>query len=255
MELSHGLKGKRVIIQGFGNVGFHLARFLDKEGAKIVGVIERDAGIYNASGLDPNDLKMHMNMNKGNIQNYPHATEVEATDPTYIMRKKCDIFAPCATDGALNMHNAHHIKAKIIVEGANGPTTFKADQILSRRGVQVIPDLLANVGGVTVSYFEWLKNLDHVAPGRMKKRYDEQKTNNLLKLLGYNFPPNSPLLEKMRGAKEVDIVYSALEEIMTQATIENWTYAVQNNLSLRDACLANALTKLAKRFEQSGMMI
>lgn len=134
------------------------------------------------------------------------------------MRKKCDIFAPCASDGSINMHNAPHIKAKVIIEGANGPTTFSADEILTQRGVVVIPDMLANVGGVTVSYFEWLKNLDHIAPGRMTKKHQEQQKNNLLKMLGYRFPDNSPILKNIQGAKEIDIVYSGLEEIMINAT-------------------------------------
>lgn len=113
------------------------------------------------------------------------------------MRKKCDIFAPCASDGSINMHNAPHLKAKVIIEGANGPTTFSADEILTQRGVIVIPDMLANVGGVTVSYFEWLKNLDHIAPGRMTKKHQEQQKNNLLKMLGYRFPDNSPILKNI----------------------------------------------------------
>lgn len=81
---------------------------------------------------------------------------------------------PAASDGTLNMHNANHLRAKVVVEGANGPTTFKADQILNRKGVMVVPDILANVGGVTVSYFEWLKNLEHVSPGRMTKKHKER---------------------------------------------------------------------------------
>lgn len=92
------------------------------------------------------------------------------------------------------MHNAQHIKAKVVLEGANGPTTFKGDKILQRKGVIVIPDLLANSGGVTVSYFEWLKNLSHISPGRMTKKYQEQQKNNILKMLGYRFPENSPLM-------------------------------------------------------------
>lgn len=87
------------------------------------------------------------------------------------MRKRCDILAPCAVDGSINIHNAPHLKCKILLEGANGPTTFAADELLTKRGIYVIPDMLANVGGVTVSYFEWLKNLDHISPGRMTKKY------------------------------------------------------------------------------------
>ena len=109
--------------------------------------------------------------------------------------------------------------------------------------------------GVTVSYFEWLKNLDHISPGRMKKRYHEQRNDKVLKMLDYNIPQNSPFYEKIKGAKEIDIVYSALEEIMVGSTRENWLFAEENNVSLREACLANCLTKLAKRFEESGTMM
>jgi glutamate dehydrogenase (NAD(P)+) len=144
---------------------------MHKAGAKIVGIIERDIGLYNEAGMDPDDVKM--TMMKGNISSYAHADQVETTDPAVIMRNDCHIFAPCAIDGSLNKYNAPYLKAKIVIEGANGPTTFQADQIMEDKGVIVIPDMLANVGGVTVSYFEWLKNLDHVSPGRMTKKYQE----------------------------------------------------------------------------------
>jgi glutamate dehydrogenase (NAD(P)+) len=147
------------------------------------------------------------------------------------------------------------LKARVVVEGANGPTTFKADQALEARGVQIIPDMLANVGGVTVSYFEWLKNLDHISPGRMTKKYQEQQKLNLLKSLGYSIPANSPLMKQLTGAKEIDIVYSGLEEIMVNATKEHWDYAVERHMSLRDACFANSITKLDSRFKESGMML
>jgi len=254
-DLSIGIRGKKVIIQGFGNVGFHFAKKMHKEGAKIVGIIERDAAIYDPAGFDPQEVKQHLLENRGTLKNFEHAEVVETMDPSFIMRKKCDIFAPCAVDGTLNMHNAPHLKARVVIEGANGPTTFKADQILDSRGIIVIPDLLANVGGVTVSYFEWLKNLDHVAPGRMSKKYQEQQKSNLLKMLGYRFPEGSPLLDSLKGAKEIDIVYSGLEEIMMSAAAESWTYASKRHVSLRDACLGNSISKLAQRFEQSGMMI
>ena len=189
------------------------------------------------------------------MKNYSHVEEIETLDPTYILRKDCDIFAPCAGDGTLNQYNAQHLKARVVVEGANGPTTFKADQILEAKGVQIIPDMLANVGGVTVSYFEWLKNLDHISPGRMTKKYQETQKVNLLKSLGYSIPPNSPLMKQLEGAKEIDIVYSGLEEIMVNATREHWQYAIDRHISLRDACFGNTLTKLDSRFKESGMML
>ena len=173
-DLSNGVKGKKVIVQGFGNVGYNFAKFMHRNGAKIIGIVEKDAAIFSPSGLNPDDVKMHMSMSRS-LGSYPHADEVMTDDPMYIMRKKCDILAPCAGDGAINKYNAAHLKCKVLIEGGNGPTTFGADKILNERGILIIPDLLANVGGVTVSYFEWLKNLDHVSPGRMKKKYSEKR--------------------------------------------------------------------------------
>lgn len=256
-DLSGGIKGKRVIVQGFGNVGYNFAKFMHREGAKIVGIVERDAAIFSAGGLNPDDVKMHLAAQgkHGSLSSYPHADEVETNDPTYIMRKKCDILAPCANDGAINRHNAAHLKCKVMIEGANGPTTFDADKILTAKGVVIIPDLLANVGGVTVSYFEWLKNLDHVSPGRMKKKYSEKRKSELLELLGYKIPENSPLKKKMEGAKEIDIVYAALQDHMSQAAKENWAYAQKKHVTLREACIGSALKKMADRFKETGMMI
>ena len=253
-KLSPGIKGKKVIIQGFGNVGYYFAREIYREGAIITGIVEHDASIYNESGFNPDDVKMYMTR-EGTLQTYPYVDKVNTIDPSQLLEYECDILAPCAVDSSLNAKNAAQIKAKVVVEGANGPTTFAADETMYKNGIMVIPDMLANVGGVTVSYFEWLKNLDHVSPGRMTKKFQEQQKTNLLNILGYRFPENSPHFKALQGAREIDIVYSGLEEIMNKATDQNWDYALKMNLSLRDACFANVLTKLAKRFEQSGMMI
>lgn len=134
-------------------------------------------------------------------------------------------------------------------EGANGPTTFAAQEILTSRGIVCIPDLLANGGGVTCSYFEWLKNLEHISPGKMTKKYEEKSQMRLLKIMGYEFD------EEIKGADEVDIVYSGLEEIMCNATKENWDFAVKKNLSFRDACLVNAINKVYNSIKENGLMI
>lgn len=143
------------------------------------------------------------------------------------------------------MHNADRIKAKVVVEGANGPTSYRAEEMLHKRGITVVPDMLANSGGVTVSYFEWLKNLDHIAPGRMTKKYQEKSNFQLLDILGYKFPKGSPQLKKLEGASELDIVRSGLEEIMQQATRDNWKFAVENDLIFRDACLVKSIKNLS----------
>jgi glutamate dehydrogenase (NAD(P)+) len=127
--------------------------------------------------------------------------------------------------------------------------------MLAERGILLIPDMLANVGGVTVSYFEWLKNLDHIITGRMTKKHTEKKNRQLIDMLGYKFPENSPVMKHLKGASEHDIVLSGLEEIMVTATKENWNYAAKRNLTLREACLGNSLKKLSSRFEESGMLL
>jgi glutamate dehydrogenase (NAD(P)+) len=254
--LGTGMKGKKIIIQGFGNVGYHLATFCHKKGAKIVGVIERGQGLYNSAGMDPQAVKMHFQSGAGGRgEAFADAEIIETHDPMRIMKQECDVFAPCAADGALHANNAGWLKCKVVIEGANGPTTYRADEILKERKIQLIPDMLANVGGVTVSYFEWLKNLDHVAPGRMTAKHKETSNKKLIKMLGYKFPENSPVMKQLQGAKEIDIVLSGLEEIMVAATQENWKYARKRNLTLREACIGNTLKKLASRFEESGMML
>lgn len=221
-----------------------------------MGIIEKDGGIYNSNGFDPNDVKLFMSQGMGkSITQYHNAEEIQIHDADKIMFKPCDIFAPCAGDGTLNANNAGSIQAKIVIEGANGPTTFAADKILAKNGVQVIPDMLANVGGVTVSYFEWLKNLDHVAPGRMTAKHQEQTKKKLVQMLGYKFPETSPIMKELKGAREIDIVTSALEEIMTSAAKENWNFARKRNLTLREACLGNALKKLQNHYDESGLML
>jgi len=137
-----------------------------------------------------------------------------------------------------------------VVEGGNGPTTFAAEEILLKKGVIVCPDLLVNGGGVTCSYFEWLKNIDHVSPGKMSKKYEEKSQRKLLEIMGYTGDN-----KQIKGAEEIDIVYSGLEEIMTSATRENWEFAVKKNLSFRDACLGNAISKVYQCYRECGITI
>lgn len=138
----------------------------------------------------------------------------------------------------------------MVVEGANGPTTFYGEEILLSRGIVVAPDLLCNGGGVTCSYFEWLKNIDHVSPGKMTKKYEEKSQKMLLEMMGYK-----GTMDQVKGAEEIDIVYSGLEEIMTTAVNENWKYAIKNNLSYRDACLAKAIYKVYNSYKECGITI
>lgn len=145
---------------------------MHKEGAKIIGVIEKDVGLFNSQGMNPDQLALTMQLEKS-LKNFSEAEEVEITDPTVLMRKKCHIMALCSTYGTLNKQNAELLKAKVVIEVANGPTTFAADEILLSKGIHIVPDILANIGGCVVDYLEWLKNLDHVSPGRMTKKFQE----------------------------------------------------------------------------------
>jgi len=242
------------VIQGFGAVGYWASHFFQKDGAKVVAVVEYNSAIYNPNGLDVEAVKQYMQKH-GSLAGFPHATEETTMDPASFMEKECDILIPCAMEKAINKDNVHHLNTKLVVEGANGPTTFIAEQELEKQGVIVVPDMLANGGGVTVSYFEWLKNLDHVAPGKLTKKYQEKQNLKLLSSLGYSFPKRSPHMKNLEGAKEIDIVYSGLEEIMTSATRDSWKYAQEHNLSFRDACLGRAIKKIHSHFEQCGLMI
>jgi glutamate dehydrogenase (NAD(P)+) len=159
---------------------------------------------------------------EGSLYGYPKAQDENHLDPLSFMEKPCDILVPAAVERSVNKENAGRIQAKVVVEGANGPTTFAGEEILLKRGIVVVPDMLINVGGVTVSYFEWLKNIDHVAPGRLTKKYEEKKKLKMLETMGYRFPDSSPHFKTLAGAKEIDIVYSGLEEIMTTAVKNHW---------------------------------
>ena len=182
---------------------------------------------------------------------YKGATEVNDKDPLSFMEKQCDVLLPAATEKSINLGNCDRLKCKVVAECANGPTTFAAEEKLLAKGVVVCPDLLVNGGGVTCSYFEWLKNIDHVSPGKLSKKYEEKQSMKLLQLMGYT--PNSDM--DLSGAEEINIVYSGLEEIMSTATQENWEYAVKNDLCFRDACLGNAITKVYDCYKMCGITI
>lgn len=158
---------------------------------------------------------------------------------------------PAAVEKSVHKGNAPNVQVKAIFEGANGPTTFAAEQILNDRGIVCCPDLLVNGGGVTCSYFEWLKNLEHIAPGKMTKKYEEQSQRKLLDIMGYDMED----MQDIEGASEIDIVYSGLDEIMSQACKENWDYAIKKNLSFREACLVNSINKVYNSYKENGIMI
>ena len=174
--------------------------------------------------MDVDDVKIYMKK-YGRLYGYPKAKDEEMIDPMSFIEKPCDILIPAAVETSINKDNADRLKCKIVVEGADGPTTFLAEEILAKKGITVIPDALINIGGATVSYFEWLKNIDHVAPGKLTRKFDEKKKLMMLEAVGFKIPEFTPLYKSLAGAKEIDIVYSGLEETMTQAVKKHWKFA------------------------------
>lgn len=170
--VSKGIKDKTFVIQGFGNVGYWAAKFVEKDGGKITTIIERDCAIHKEGGINVEHAKKYL-IEHGSFIGYDEADEAEVKDPLSFMAKKADFLIPCATEKSIHKGNADKLQVKAIFEGANGPTTFAAEELLMKKGVIVAPDLLVNGGGVTCSYFEWLKNIDHVSPGKMTKKFEE----------------------------------------------------------------------------------
>lgn len=217
-NLSGDLEGKRIIVQGLGNVGFHAAKFLSEEdGAKVTAIIEYNGALVDGKGIDVEKAKDWMNR-YGSFTDYPDAEYVK--DPSGLLENECDILIPAALEGVINISNAARIKAPIIIEAANGPVTAGADEILRSRGTVIIPDLYANAGGVTVSYFEWVKNLSHIRFGRMQRREEEARQMMLIdeleKTAGITL---SDKFKKryMQGADELSLVRSGLDDTMRGA--------------------------------------
>lgn len=250
VKLPKGIKDRSFIVQGYGAVGYWAAKFLEKDGGKITTIIEYNSAIHNPDGINVQEAKDFMTKN-GTLKGFPGAKETELANPLLFLEKQADYLIPAAVEKSLHKMNAEKIQAKAIFEGANGPTTFAAEEIFVKRGIITAPDLLVNGGGVTCSYFEWLKNLEHISPGKMTKKYEEKSQLRLLEIMGYEKKEG----EEIEGASELDIVYSGLEEIMCSAVKENWEFAIKKNLTFRDACLVNAIGKVYKSYKENGIMI
>jgi glutamate dehydrogenase (NAD(P)+) len=255
LGLAPGLAGKRAVVQGLGNVGYHAAKFLHEGGACIVAIAEREGAIHAPDGLDPDAVLRHRR-ETGSILGYPGAHAM--TDSTQALELECEILVPAALERVLTADNAPRIKARIIAEGANGPTTEEADAVFAERGVLILPDLFANAGGVTVSYFEWLKNLSHVRFGRMEKRFDEAQAHRMLKgverLTGRNLSTEE-FAAVTRGADEVDLVNSGLEETMVQAyhDIRDTRSRLPGGTDLRTAAMVTSIDKIALIYSEMGI--
>lgn len=253
--LTTGVEGKRVVVQGLGNVGYHTAKFFQEAGAKIVGLAEYEGGIYNYDGLDIEAVFQHRVATKS-ILNFKGGTNFAKN--TDALEMECDILIPAALENVINGDNAPRVKAKIIGEAANGPLTPEADEEFIKRGVIVVPDMYLNAGGVTVSYFEWLKNLSHVRYGRMEKRFTENLNGQILTQMETLTGKKVNAVEKqliMHGADEVDLVRSGLEETMIAATREIMDCWRTNSKvpDMRTAAYVVAIDKVATSYAELGI--
>lgn len=254
LGLTTGLEGKRVIVQGLGNVGYHAAFFLQEAGALITGIAEYNGGIFNKNGLDVKAVFDHM-QETGSVLNFPDAQNIEKSNE--LLEYECDILVPAALENQITKENAPNIKAKIIGEAANGPITADAEKILLEKNIMIIPDIYLNAGGVTVSYFEWLKNLSRVSFGKMDKRWEElnnARIANVIEQVGHTKLTDDQRSALIKGASEIDIVNSGLEETMVTAYDHiHETMEEHNAPSLRIASFINALEKIAMIYIDRGI--
>lgn len=255
LGLTTGIEGKRVVVQGLGNVGYHSAKFFQEAGAIIVGLAEYEGSISAENGIDVDAVVAHRKAT-GSILNFPGAKNLSRNNEA--LELDCDILIPAALENVINGENAPHIKAKIIGEAANGPLTPEADEILAQKGALVIPDMYLNAGGVTVSYFEWLKNLSHVRYGRLEKRFTENQNgliiDQLEQLTGQQIPAETRK-KLVMGADEVDLVRSGLEETMIGATHEivNLWNQHPDIRDMRTASFVVAINKVGTSYSELGI--
>ena len=255
-QIEGGLDSKKIIVQGLGNVGWHAAKFLSEEdGAKIIGIIERDGAIYSEKGLDVNDVLNYIKEN-GGVKNFPNSSFTESGQE--LLEKECDILIPAAIEGVINSSNAARIKAPLIAEAANGPVTFEADSILRKKGIVILPDAFLNAGGVTVSYFEWIKNLARIRFGRLERRHEEMKGKLIVETLETMLNakvPNDLKNKLIEGADELDLVRSGLDDSMRDAykNIRETYYSMNNVDDFRTASYVVAIKTIAKGYESMNL--
>ncbi len=254
--MEDGLAGKRVVIQGLGNVGYHAAKFLSEEdGVKIIAIIEKDGVVINEDGLNIHDVRQCMVEHHG-LREFSGGTFSEKRSEALEM--ECDILIPAALEAQIHADNAMHIQAKLIVEAANGPVTYEADEILRHRGIVTLPDVWVNAGGVTVSYFEWTRNLSHMRFGRLQRRFDELRGDNYVAVLeeatGQKIPTKQRAL-LAHGASELDLVRSGLDDTMRSA-FADIRDVMKRNPEIHDyrtAAFVIAIRKLAQSYYDLGL--
>jgi glutamate dehydrogenase (NAD(P)+) len=255
LGLSIGIEGKKVIVQGLGNVGYHAAKFFQENGALVVGLAEYEGSIYCETGLDVEAVFQHRKAT-GSILNFPGATNFNKN--TDALEAPCDILIPAALENVINGDNASRVQAKIVGEAANGPLTPEADEILINKGVLVVPDMYLNAGGVTVSYFEWVKNLSHVRYGRVEKRFMENQNANLVSHIEEMTGKKVTDIQKnllVHGPDEIDLVRSGLEDTMIKATNEILDCWRQNPeiKDMRTAAFVVAINKVGTSYAELGI--
>ncbi len=253
--LTVGIENKKVVVQGLGNVGYHSAKFFRENGAIVISIAEFEGAIYNAAGLNEEEVFQHRKKT-GSILNFPGATNLKNSGDA--LELDCDILIPAALENVIDKNNAPKIKAKIIGEAANGPLTPEADDILAAKGILVIPDMYLNAGGVTVSYFEWLKNLSHVRYGRLEKRFTENANINILNQIEELTGKKVTESEKeiiAHGPDEIDLVHSGLEETMINATREIMDIWKANPTipDMRTAAYVCAINKVGTSYAELGI--
>lgn len=259
--LSGGLDGQRIVVQGLGNVGFHAAQFLSTEdGARIIAVAERDGAVINPEGLNIALLREHLR-ETGGVRGFDGGEYI--ADSAAALALDCDILIPAAMEGAIHAGNAGQIKARLVLEAANGPTTAEADRILRERGVVIIPDLYANAGGVTVSYFEWVKNLQQISFGRLERRLEEHRHQMLVEELerlsadrDLGWTLSEGFKQKyLRGAGELELVRSGLDDTMRAAFQQMVTVRANDSRipDLRTAAYMVAIRRIAASYDALGL--
>ncbi len=247
------LEGKRMVVQGLGNVGYHAAKFLTEEdGVKVTAIIERDGAVISDEGLDIEAVFQHKR-ETGGVKGAPGAQSFEE-DGMGVLEKECDILLPAAMEGQVTRENAERIKTHVIAEAANGPVTYSADQILRQKGVVIIPDAYLNAGGVTVSYFEWIKNLSHIRFGRMERRYEEAQSRGLVAAIEEATGKSiSDTTKKnlIAGPDEIDLVRSGLDDTMREAYNKIREIYLERDAveDLRTASFVLAIEKIATSYQ------
>ena len=250
-----GLKDKKVVVQGLGNVGYHAAKFLQEEdGCRIVCVMEHNGAILNPDGLNVKKIKQYQSEH-GSFEGCSEGKF--ETNTSECLTMKCDILIPAAKENVIDKTNAEGIQAKLIVEAANGPITFEADGLLNDRNITIIPDIMVNAGGVAVSYFEWIRNLRHIRFGRLEKRRNAFQFDTLISAIETMTGKEMPEKFKeqfIEGANEIDLVRSGLDDMMREAYQKIRESMIENDIpNLRTAAYKVALDRIAESYDSIGL--